>query len=97
MAVTESEVHVAIVMLTLKGRYAMQAIGERRLSFFDNGIEQGSGSWGECLTGELGHRSSGVLGGLVKQRLLTSSQEDHGSWYELTELGAAVAKKLAAR
>jgi hypothetical protein len=89
--------------LTEKGRHTMTAIGglafgNCSLSFFDDGVTVGSGSWGECLTGELGHKSSGVLVGLVKRGLLASysyEEDGDGTWYELTDLGVAVALELA--
>lgn len=87
----------AIAALTPKGRDAMQAIGRRKVSFFDQGIEEGSGSWSECLVADLGHRSSGVIVQLAELGLFDTSWhgKPDGTWYELTDLGAKVAKALA--
>lgn len=92
------DVTTAIAKLTKLGRPVMEAIGNRETSFFDNGIEEGSGIWGDNLAGELGAKP-GTLTGLVKQGLLTSDGEQDptgGAWYALTALGAAVAQALAA-
>jgi len=88
------------VKLTTQGTETMLAIGRiaygrRQLGFFDNGVTAGSGSWGECLTGELGHKSSGVINQLVKLGLFDTSKDYNGTWFELTELGVKVALELA--
>jgi hypothetical protein len=75
----------------------MTAVGNRKLSFFDEGIVEGGGIWGACLTGELGHKSSGVINRLSALGLWDVQAEDgdDGSWWSLTALGAAVANALA--
>ena len=86
-----------LATLTAKGLATMTAIGNGELSYFDDGIVANSGIWGECLTGELGHKSSGVIVQLVKQGMFTtseSSEDNDGTWYSLTELGAEVANSL---
>jgi len=91
----------AIAKLTAKGRELMTSIGKQELSFFDNGVTAGSGSYGEVIAGDFGfanpRSAAGVLGGLVKQGLMTADEAegDGGLWYELTELGAEVANHLA--
>lgn len=86
----------AIAQLTAKGRETMEAIGLRKLSFFDEGIVAGSGSWGGNLAGEMGHKSSGVINRLRDMGLFeTDDVEDDDMWWTLTELGAAVANELA--
>lgn len=88
-----------IAQLTVKGREAMTAIGQHKVSYFDDGIVEGSGSWGSCLTEDLGHKSSGVLNRLEALGLFTTTDtgepEDAGFWWELTDLGADVANTLA--
>lgn len=96
MNVTET-----IDQLTAKGRDAMAAIGRQEVSFFDEGIVAGAGSWGGILTADLGHKSSGVLNRLKTLGLFDTFKDtdpadaDCGDWWSLTELGAAVANKLA--
>lgn len=92
------DAQTAISSLTVKGRATMKAIGDRKLSFFDDGIVEGSGIWGGCLVSEMGHKSAGVISNLEKQGLLISTdyeEGDDGKWWELTELGAQVANALA--
>lgn len=87
--------------LTKKGRELMTAIGNAELSFFDDGVVEGSGSYGEVIAGDFGfanpRSAAGVLGGLVKQGLMTADEAegDAGLWYSLTALGADVANSLA--
>lgn len=85
----------AISNLTELGRYTMTAIGEGRVSWFDDGIVEGSGIWGECLSSEMGHNSSGVVNRLVKAGLFNSHIDSDGNWLSLTALGADVANELA--
>ncbi|MFT4288149.1 hypothetical protein [Nocardioides sp.] len=91
-----------IANLTTKGREAMTAIGRRKVSFFDGGIVEGEGSWGEVLTGDLGHKSSGVLVRLKALGLFDhipaeeQDMQNGGGWWTLTAAGAAVANALAA-
>lgn len=92
----------AIEKMTAKGLETMTAIGQGQTSFFDEGIVENSGIWGECLAGELGHKSSGVINRLVTLGLLTDCGDqsepgfDAGHWYTLTAVGAEVANLLAA-
>lgn len=93
-----SVVEEAITQLTAKGRETMDAVGRGWTSFFDNGICEYSGIWGDNLTGELGHKSSGVINQLVKLGLFYVSpmqDDDPSNWYSLTKLGADVANYLA--
>lgn len=85
---------ITTVKMTAKGAAVMQSIANREYGWFDNGLVEGSGIWGECIC-----EKPGILTGLVKQGLLRSFDEDPdnpgtGKWYELTELGAAVAQSL---
>lgn len=94
-----AEITAAIAGLTKAGRATMLAVGRGQLSYFDEGIIEGSGIWGECLTGEMGHKSSGVVNRLAKVGLwdVTIDRESQdGAWWSLTALGAAVANHLAA-
>lgn len=94
---TPDQVQATIAKLTAKGRETMLAVGQHKLSFFDEGIVEGGGIWGENLTGELGHKSSGVINRLQKLGLWeTSNNGPDGMWWSLTALGAAVANVLAA-
>lgn len=88
----------AIKGLTTKGRVVMTMIGLEQLSYFDEGVEPDSGSWGLCICQEANVRP-GVLTGLRDQGLLrsTSGDSDEGDWWELTELGASVSRELASR
>jgi hypothetical protein len=97
------EVDEAIAGLTKLGRAMMQQIGERRFSFFDNGIQEDSGIWGECLAGEFTAGSSPRSSAGVMTRLRTAGMlksyntgdpSDPGDWWDLTALGAKVARRL---
>lgn len=90
-------VETAISQLTAKGLDTMQAIANGETSFFDSGLVEDSGIWGDNLTGELGHKSSGVINRLVTLGLLGSwaaDADDPSNWYFLTSLGADVANFL---
>ena len=85
----------AIAQLTAKGRETMEAIGLQELSFFDEGVVEGSGSWGGSISGDMGHHSSGVINRLRDMGLFRSEDVgDYDLWWTLTELGAAVANEL---
>lgn len=107
--VAASEAEVAYRSLTAKGKALMAQIGNWSGSFFDNGIAEGSGAWGEVLAGELdldalGVKNvkgvAGVLTGTKKAGLWDVTPADQGDdsdfWY-LTALGAEVAKFAAAQ
>lgn len=90
----------AIAKLTAKGRELMTAVGKGEFSFFDEGIVAHSGIWGECMAQEMGYSNpksaSGVMNGTKKLGLWeTGVDAEDGTWWELTELGAAVALELA--
>jgi hypothetical protein len=98
--ITAEQVATAVTKLTKQGRESMEAIGRGQVSFFDGGIKEDEGSWGQVLTGDLGHKSSGVLNGLKRQGLFENHGQqgdniDAGDWWVLTALGAAVANHLA--
>jgi hypothetical protein len=91
-------IEAAVAQLTDKGRETMRAVGAHETSFFDNGIVAHSGIWGDNLTGELGHASSGVINRLAKLGLFDASPadvDDPAMWWSLTELGADVANYLS--
>jgi hypothetical protein len=94
----QADIDSAIADLTKLGRTLMEGIGRGRFSFFDDGVVEGSGIWGEILGGEFGETKNigGVIGRLVKAGLLLSQEtgEQGGSWVTLTALGAAVANQL---
>ena len=94
--------------LTAKGQALMAQIGTWRGSFFDDGIVEHSGAWGEVLAGELdldalGVKSvkgvAGVLNGTAKAGLWNvdpGEEGDASDWWSLTALGAEVAHHAAA-
>lgn len=91
------------IKLTAKQTALLTAIGRNEFTFFDDGIAAGSGIWSDVLTGEAGPEvaanSKGVArvaGSLVKKGLLASSEQEEGTWFELTEAGAELANELAA-
>lgn len=91
-------IETVVSQLTAKGRETMMAIGNGELSFFDGGVVEMSGIWGECLVSEMGHKSSGVVNRLKDMGLFTAHDYDHddaGMWWQLTSLGADVANYLA--
>lgn len=93
-----STIEAAVAALTDKGRDTMRAVGAGETSFFDNGIVEHSGIWGDNLTGELGHKSSGVVNRLAKLGLFTTHEatgDDPSNWWALSALGADVANYLA--
>lgn len=97
---TTFAIEAIVEQLTAKGRETMRAIGANETSFFDEGIVENSGIWGECLTSELGHKSSGVINRLKALGLFETSDagpDDDSDWWALTELGADVANYLAGR
>lgn len=89
--------------LTAKGREFMRAVGNGEFSFFDGGIVAGEGSWGSVMSGEhftSARSASGVMNGSKKAGLWTVTDDsadgpEAGSWWALTEAGAAVALHLA--
>lgn len=81
----------AIAKLTVQGREAMTLIATGQATWFDNGLVEGSGIWGSCFSVK-----PGVLTGLRKQGLLAADHDGKDMWWSLTELGALVAKELAA-
>lgn len=87
-----------VTTLTAKGTETMKAVGLGQLSFFDDGVVEGSGIWGEILTAEMSHKSSGVLNRLKDLDLWETSEDfeaNAGDWWALTALGAEVALLLA--
>lgn len=88
----------AIKALTAKGRETMTAVGDWDGSFFDGGIAEGEGIWGECFMNEMGQKSTGVINRLRDLGLFTTSLDDEsGTWFALTTLGADVALTLAGK
>jgi hypothetical protein len=98
------EVATAIAGLTPAGREFMAAVGMKRFDFFDEGINEGSGNWGENMSWQFASMTdrkprsvSGIMSRLSVTGLwgLSDGDPDQGKWWYLTELGAAVARKLA--
>jgi hypothetical protein len=93
--------------LTAKGQALMTQIGTWKGSFFDDGIVEGSGAWGEVLAGELdltaiGAKSvksvAGILVGTKKAGLWNVTKAETGDdsdFWSLTALGAEVARYAA--
>jgi len=99
VTMTSTAAAAALQAMTAKGTETMTAIGQRQLSFFDEGIQEHSGIWGSCLAQEMGHKSSGVINRLRDLGLFTTSPagpDDDSDWWALTALGAEVANTLAA-
>lgn len=95
---TATQIDEAVAAMTPKGLETMKAIGNLELSFFDEGVVEWSGIWGECLVSEMGHKSSGVVNRLRDLGLLGNSpagEGDDSDWWYLTALGAAVALHLS--
>lgn len=103
-----TNIAAAIETLSANGLALMTAIGEQRFTFFDGGIEEGEGSWANCISEEaVGmeitksvRSTAGILVRLVKIGMFTTAENEdnvngEGQWYSLTELGAAVANELA--
>lgn len=93
--------------LTAKGQALMTQIGTWNGSFFDDGIVEGSGAWGEVLAGELDLNAlgaknaksvAGILVGTKKAGLwyvTPAEAQDDSDFWSLTALGAAVAQYAA--
>lgn len=91
------------VKLTAKETFLMTAIAERKFSFFDEGLVEGSGIWADCLTGEIVGSTeypvsetrrgvASVLNSLCRKGLLISEDDDEstdGAWTYLTAAGQA--------
>lgn len=91
--------------LTAHETAVLAGIDGRRFSFFDEGVEEGSGTWGaafaEEIAGLLGvsaRTAQGVLGSLVSKRLMETEREpgEDGRWTWLTEAGVAAIEDLRA-
>lgn len=99
-------ISAAIAGLTASGKEFMTAVGMKRFDFFDEGIVAGSGNWGEnmswqyaSIAGKSARSVSGVMARLSTIGLwdvyLDGERGSDGNWWSLTELGAAVAVRLA--
>ena len=89
--------------LTAKETALMSAIADRKFSFFDDGISEGSGIWADCLTGEIVGSTdypvsetrrgvASVLNSLCRKGLLISEDDEEstdGAWTYLTAAGVA--------
>jgi 2-keto-4-pentenoate hydratase len=95
------------VMVTIGGNKVGWTSKDGRkfsFTFFDEGVEEGSGSWANVLGDEMGdygitaRKGAGaVLGSLQKKGLLVTNgapDETEGNWWSLTALGAKVALAL---
>lgn len=85
--------------LTAKETTLMTAIAKGDLSFFDSGVEVGSGSWTECMTEELAgtavsdskRGAATVIASLGRKGFLITDDggdSEDGPWTELTEAGS---------
>jgi hypothetical protein len=97
---SQDQINAVVSQLTAKGEETMKAVGNHELSFFDGGIVEHEGIWGECLVSEMGHKSSGVINRLRDLGLWDATDQgsddaDAGMWWSLTALGADVANYLA--
>lgn len=94
--------------LTANGKLFMASVGKREYDFFDDGIVEGSGNWGEHMAEQfaanhgLKARSvGGIMAATKKLGLwtMTTEEESHNgvsTWWDLTALGAEVALLAAA-
>lgn len=92
----------AIAKLTPMGRAFMTQVGEAGFDFFDGGIVEGEGNYGENLAWQMKCAKSprsagGIMAGTLKLGMWTVFDSDGQSWWSLTEIGAEVANELAAR
>ena len=103
---TAPATQAAIAALTPAGKEFMLLVGQRKFDFFDEGIVEHSGNWGEHMAwqaaGKMGktRRSmGGIMARLGSDELgLWYVNEDDGQmWWSLTALGADVANTLAAQ
>jgi hypothetical protein len=94
----------AVEKLTDAGRAFMYAVGAQHFDFFDEGINEGSGNWGEGMSWQFAKMTdrkprsvSGVMSRLSTSGLwnVSDAGDGDGNWWSLTALGAAVARKLA--
>lgn len=93
----------ALLNLTANGRDFMTHVGQMHFDFFDEGIVENSGNWGENLsqqlagwTGKSDKSSSGIMTATKKIGLWETSEQEDGMWWALTAVGAEVANHLAA-
>lgn len=99
-AAARAQAAEVIAQLTAKGRAFMQQVGKGRFDFFDDGIVEGSGNWGENMAQQLEcatnpKSASGIMGATAKLGLWNTWTDEGQTWWDLTALGAAVAQTLA--
>lgn len=100
-----SQATETIAQLTDAGRVFMLLVGEQFFDFFDEGIVAGGGNYGDNMAWQAAEKMgtskravAGVMSRLASRELGLWSlgyTDDEGQWWELTELGAAVANELA--
>jgi hypothetical protein len=95
----------ALASLTPAGREFMRLVGTGHFDFFDDGIVEHSGNWGEGLAqqaapamGKAWRSMGGIMAGTKKAGLWTTHEDEHdGTWWSLTALGAEVALLAAGK
>lgn len=95
----------ALAKLTASGREFMRLVGSSHFDFFDDGIVENSGNWGEGLAqqaapamGKAWRSMGGIMSATKKAGLWTTHEDEHdGTWWSLTALGAEVALLAAGK
>lgn len=92
----------ALAGLTPNGQAFMAQVGSRGFDHFDNGIVEGSGNWGEGMAWQFAETQGvarravpGIMAALAKSGMWTVEVQDGQAWWELTTLGAEVARLAA--
>lgn len=98
------EAETAYLGLTDAGREFMALVGAGHFDFFDDGIVEHSGNWGENLAAQAApamgrewRSMSGIMNGTKKAGLWNTGEDGGQIWWALTALGAAVALLAAGR
>lgn len=104
LTVAPSTAQVVLDSLTPRGREFMAMVGRRDFDFFDDGIVEHSGNWGEAMaeqfaaaTGTSARSVGGIMAALPAKGLWNLVDDDTGTWWSLTALGAEVALLAAAK
>src|SRR5947209_7756695 len=100
-----SQAHEAYLGLTQSGREFMALVGAGHFDFFDDGITEHSGNWGEGLAqqaapamGKAWRSMGGIMSATKKAGLWLTHEDEHdGTWWALTALGAEVALLAAGK
>lgn len=88
--------------LTAYGQQAAQAIVDRKVGFFDDGLEAESSTWSDCFSEEIAAALSipqsstpGIIGGLIKVGFFYGNIRGPEAVLALTPAGAAYCRALA--